>query len=149
MQRKRAVWSVGQLTAGKLSSKPARHSLADKQLSHPGKAKVKLSLCSFLTEHHAIKACWGSGGIAPRILDLGTRWRLVVSFTPRPIYPQGNPLDRRLSGSQSWFWRGGEYKISQSLPGLEPPIIKPVAQRCTTELCRLLMKSCSQSLIKQ
>jgi hypothetical protein len=37
------------------------------------KVKVKLSLC--LTKHHAIKAYWGSGGTAPRILDLGTRWR--------------------------------------------------------------------------
>jgi hypothetical protein len=32
------------------------------------KGKVKLSLC--LTKHHAMKAYW-SGGIAPRILDLG------------------------------------------------------------------------------
>jgi hypothetical protein len=37
------------------------------------KVKVKLSLC--LTKHHAMKGYWGSGGIAPRILDLGTRWR--------------------------------------------------------------------------
>jgi hypothetical protein len=35
--------------------------------------KVKLSLC--LTKHHAMKTYWGSGGIASRILDLGTRWR--------------------------------------------------------------------------
>jgi hypothetical protein len=39
------------------------------------KVKVKLSLCFFLTEHHAMKAYWVSGSIAPRILDLGTRWR--------------------------------------------------------------------------
>jgi hypothetical protein len=39
-----------------------------------GKGKVVLVL-SFLTEHHAMKVYWGSGGIAPRILDLGTRWR--------------------------------------------------------------------------
>jgi hypothetical protein len=38
-----------------------------------GKVKVKLSLC--LTKHHAMKTYWGSGGIDPRILDLGTRWR--------------------------------------------------------------------------
>jgi hypothetical protein len=38
-----------------------------------GKGKVKLSLC--LTKHHAMKTYWGSGGIAPRIIDLGTRWR--------------------------------------------------------------------------
>jgi hypothetical protein len=35
------------------------------------KVKVKLSLC--LTKHHAMKAYWGSGGVAPRILDFGTR----------------------------------------------------------------------------
>jgi hypothetical protein len=34
----------------------------------------------FLTEHHATKAYWTSGGIAPRVLDMGTRWRRVVSF---------------------------------------------------------------------
>jgi hypothetical protein len=38
-----------------------------------GKVKVKLSLC--LTKHNAMKTYWGSGSIAPRILDLGTRWR--------------------------------------------------------------------------
>jgi hypothetical protein len=36
--------------------------------------KVKLSLC--LTKHHAIKTYWGSGGIAPRILNLGSRWEV-------------------------------------------------------------------------
>jgi len=30
--------------------------------------KVKFSLCFFLTEHHAMMAYWGSGGIAPLIL---------------------------------------------------------------------------------
>jgi hypothetical protein len=30
------------------------------------KIKVKLSMC--LTEHHAMKAYWGSGGIAPCIV---------------------------------------------------------------------------------
>jgi hypothetical protein len=35
--------------------------------------KVKLSLC--LTKHHPMKKYWGSGGIAPRIIDHGTRWR--------------------------------------------------------------------------
>jgi hypothetical protein len=29
----------------------------------------------FLTEHHAMKAYWGSGIIAPRILDFSTRCR--------------------------------------------------------------------------
>jgi hypothetical protein len=48
--------------------------------------KVKVKVVSLiLTEHHAMKAYWGSGGTAPRILDLGIRWRRVVSFTPRPF----------------------------------------------------------------
>jgi hypothetical protein len=78
-----------------------------------------------------MKAYWGSGRVSPRILDLGTRWKAVVSFTPRSLYLQGNspwyPLDRRLGGAQSRSGRGGEEKNSQLLPGLEPPIIQPVA----------------------
>jgi hypothetical protein len=50
-----------------------------------------LFLC--LTENNAMKTYWGSGGIAPRILDLWTKRRWVVSFTPRPIYQRGkNPI---------------------------------------------------------
>jgi hypothetical protein len=78
------------------------------------KLKVKLSLC--LTKHHAMKTYWGSRGIAPGILDLGTRWRWVVSFAPWPLYPQGKSpsytLDRRLGGLQSRSGRGGEEKNS-------------------------------------
>jgi hypothetical protein len=60
---------------------------------------------SCLTKHHFMKKYLGSGGVAPRILELGTRWRWVVSFTPQPLYPQGKnpwyPLYRRLGGLQS------------------------------------------------
>jgi len=49
--------------------------------------------------------------IAPRVLDLGARWRWVDSFTPRPLYPPGKepqyPMDRRLGGPQSWSGCGG------------------------------------------
>jgi hypothetical protein len=42
---------------------------------------------------------------------------------------------RRLSGPQSRYGRGVEKrKIPQSMPGLEPPIIRLLAQRYTTEL---------------
>jgi hypothetical protein len=48
----------------------------------------------------------------------------VVSFTPRPLYPQGKspwyPLDRRLGGPQSRSVHGGEEVSSQPLPGIEP-----------------------------
>jgi hypothetical protein len=85
--------------------------------------KVKLSLCFFLTEHHAMKMYWGSGCIAPHILDLSTRWRWVVSFTSQPLYPQGKspwyPLDRRLGGPKSQSGCSGEEKNFQPLLGLE------------------------------
>jgi hypothetical protein len=61
-----------------------------------------------------MKAYWGRGCIAPRILDLGTRRRWMVSFSPRPPYPQGKspyyPLYRRLGGPQSRSGHGGEEK---------------------------------------
>jgi hypothetical protein len=45
------------------------------------------------------------------ILDLGTRWRWVVSITPRPLYLQGKcpryPLDRILGGPKSRSGRCG------------------------------------------
>jgi hypothetical protein len=54
---------------------------------------------------------------------------------PQPLYPQGKspwyPLDRKLSGPQSRSGNGGEEEISQHKPGLEPPIIHPVAQGYT------------------
>jgi hypothetical protein len=84
----------------------------------------------------------GSGDIAPCILDLGTRWRWVVSFMPQPLYPQGKspwyPLDRRLGGAQGQSGHSSEDKNSQPLPELNPLIIQPAAQCCTTELSRLL-----------
>jgi hypothetical protein len=65
-----------------------------------------------------MKVYWGSGGIAPLIFNLGTRF----SFTPRPLYPQGKsswyPLDRRLGGPQNLSGRGDEEKNSQPPPGI-------------------------------
>jgi hypothetical protein len=43
-------------------------------------------------------------------------------------------LYRRLGGPRSGSGRGGKEKNSQPLSGLEPPIIQPAGQRCTTEL---------------
>jgi hypothetical protein len=51
----------------------------------------------------------------------------MVSFTPRPFYPQGKshcyPLDRGLGGPQSRSGRGGEEKNSQPPPGIESDIL--------------------------
>jgi hypothetical protein len=94
-----------------------------------------------MTEHHLMKVCFGSRGIAPLILDLITGWRWVVSFTPRPLYLQWKspwyPLDKRLGGPQSQSERGGEERNFQPLLEFEPPIIQPVTQRCTIELSQL------------
>jgi hypothetical protein len=39
------------------------------------KVRGKVVPVLLLTKHHTMKASCGSGGIAPRILELGTRWR--------------------------------------------------------------------------
>jgi hypothetical protein len=101
-----------------------------------------------LLNHHAVKTQWGSGGIAPRILNLVTRWRWVVSFTPRPLYPRGKsslfPLDRRLGGPQSQSGCCGEEKNSHHCPHRKLKDGRPVRRLVTTlpELPRLLMTTC-------
>jgi hypothetical protein len=60
---------------------------------------------------------------------------------PAALLQRGNPwypLHRRLGGPQSQSGRGGDEKNSQPLPGIEIPIIQPVAQRYTTELSWLI-----------
>jgi len=80
------------------------------RMFHIYKVKVRLSLCFIFN--------WAPrhGGIALRILDVGIRWRWVVSFTHWPLYRQGKspwyPLHRRLGGPQIRFGRGGEAKYS-------------------------------------
>jgi hypothetical protein len=64
-------------------------------------------------------------------------------YDPGRFNPQGKSpwytLDRRLGGPQSRSGRsGGEEKNSQSLPGLELPIIELIAQRYTAELSCLI-----------
>jgi hypothetical protein len=53
-----------------------------KKAAYRGKGKVVPVL---LTEHHSF-------------FDLGTRWRWVVSFTPRPLYPRERTPDTRWIG---------------------------------------------------
>jgi hypothetical protein len=77
-----------------------------------------------------MKTYWGSGGIGPHILNFGTRWGRVVSFSP--CYP----LDRRLGGPQSRSGRSGEGKIVPVLFFVvkrknpwpwRKPVVQPVA----------------------
>jgi hypothetical protein len=71
-------------------------------------------ICSPLpyTRHEGI---WGSGGIAPLILNLGTKWRW--GFADLPLLPEERApqyaLNRRLGGPQIWpgilFWTTDTY----------------------------------------
>jgi hypothetical protein len=76
--------------------------------------EVQLSLCltNYALRHEGV---WGRGCIDPRFLDIGTSWRWVVNFTPRPLYPRGrspqHPLDMRLGEPQNRCGRRGEKKI--------------------------------------
>jgi hypothetical protein len=73
-------------------------------------------------------------GYSSTILDLGTIWIRVVTFTPRPLYPWGNhpwyPLNKRLGGPQSLFGRYGEGKALVP-SGKQTPAVQRVACRYT------------------
>jgi hypothetical protein len=64
------------------------------------------------------------GGTAAPFLTSSTKWRLVVSFTFRPLYPQGKsshyPLHRKLGGPQNLPGCYGAEKISCSCQELNP-----------------------------
>jgi hypothetical protein len=52
--------------------------------------RIKVNMFSLcLTKYRVMKTYWGTGAVAPRVLDFGNSWRLVVSFKPRLLYPLG------------------------------------------------------------
>jgi hypothetical protein len=60
---------MGQINENKiLAGKPEGKSLF-------GRPRRRWKDNMLLTEHHVMKTYWRSGGIAPRILDPGTKWR--------------------------------------------------------------------------
>jgi hypothetical protein len=67
-----------------------------------------------------MKAYWGSGGISPRVLDLGTRWRWVVSFTLLPLHPRVKTPATHCIGRWVEPRSSEDKKVpSFSLPGFE------------------------------
>jgi hypothetical protein len=81
---------------------------------------------------------WGSGCIDPHFLDLGTSWRWVIGFTPRPLNPRGNSswytFDRRLVDPRASL-DDVEKRKFLNLPGLElRPLSRPA---CSQPLYRL------------
>jgi hypothetical protein len=101
------------------------------------KGKSKVVPAVLLTEYQAMKAYgkwrYNSTHYFTSALDLG-EWS-APSFGR--FTHQGKstwyPLDRRLGRPQSRSGRSDEQKHSKPLPGLEPQVIQPVAQRCTAE----------------
>jgi hypothetical protein len=70
----------------------------------------------------------GNGGIILPFLPSALYG--VVSFTPRPIYPQGKRPPYPLGGSQSW---SGSYRAEKilALARTRDPAVKPEARRYT------------------
>jgi hypothetical protein len=84
-----------------------------------------------------MKTYWGSESIAPRILDLDTRWRSVVSFTPRPLYPQGKATGTHWIGGWMGPRTGLDAVANRKIPSPHresnprTQIVQPVAQLYT------------------
>jgi hypothetical protein len=87
---------------------------------------------------------WRSGGIAPRILNLSTKWGQGSASCTGRFTPQGKnpryPLDSRLGGPQRQSGRGGEEKTPHNCPCQELNADRPTRSLVTipTELLRTL-----------
>ena len=57
-------------------------------ISYRGRHQSFLPVQKLVFLTHALKTYRGSGGTAPHILNMGTKWKWVVSLTPRPFQPQ-------------------------------------------------------------
>jgi len=58
--------------------------------------------CKIITVH-TMRTCGGNGDVAPSIINLGTRWKWMVSLKLQPLYSWEKrfcPLNRRLRGPQ-------------------------------------------------
>jgi hypothetical protein len=74
------------LSSGLLpSGLPIKHLSLTPCVPHVPPTSSSLSLCFFKWASR-YKGVFGSGGISP-LIDPGTGWMWVVSFTPRPLYP--------------------------------------------------------------
>jgi hypothetical protein len=93
--------------------------------------------CTTEEESSVVHLLWGLNK-----LDLGTSYRWVVSFRPRPLYSCAKrpryPLDSRLDGPQNRAGRREEEKtlVPTGTQTSTPPTVQPIASRHTdcTEL---------------
>jgi len=75
-----------------------------------------------------------SRGVAPLLLNLGTRWRSVVNFIPRPLYPRQRTAVPVHCGT-GWVWSNRKRENSLAPTGMRT-VDRPVAVPST--LYRLL-----------
>jgi hypothetical protein len=101
----------------------------------PAGKKIKMVLC--ITKHHVMKRILclnhaimtsGSGGTAPRIFKLSTRWKWVFSFTAQTLGPLGRTarfmLDTRLGE------RGAEVGRKKNFPAPnrnQTSVVQPIS----------------------
>ena len=86
-------------------------------IEYYNRTDIKVKELGFFTVY-SMKACRRSRGVAPHILNVGTRWKRVITFTSRPLCPRC-PLNRRLGGLQTRSERFGGEKNLLSLHGFE------------------------------
>lgn len=87
---------------------------------------------------HAMKT-W-SGGMAPLILDLGSVWTCVVSFTERPVYSQKEPPVTDLVGG--WVGCRTNPDGIWTLPVIKPRILAcPATNVLTSVWCTCWARS--------
>ena len=91
-------------------------------------------LCTLLTWHihslhlhvksvHAMKASMGTKVTVPHVLNLGTRWRWVINFTFRPLYPRkrrAGPIHYEVGWAPETVWTCLRRKNLLPLEGFEP-----------------------------
>jgi len=82
----------------------------------------------FFLRVHSKKAYRNKGGISPLILNLGTRWRWVVNFTPRQLHLREIPQSRSI-----WGWVG---PFPESNPGLSKPVASCYDDQATPTVSR-------------
>jgi hypothetical protein len=100
-----------------------------------------------------MKAYWGSGCIDPHFHDLGTSWKWVVSFIPRPLYPRERAPSTHCIGG--WVDpRGGlddteKWKFL-TLPGLElRPLGRPSDFKLWNYILLINVIICSRKIISR
>jgi hypothetical protein len=72
------------------------------------------------------------------VLHLDTRWRQVISFLPRPMYPwekgASYPFDRRLDGPHSWSGCGAKEKKIPAIARKWTLVVQSMAVTILTKL---------------